>query len=76
MECADYTPGPIPGKVMAICRHYISQPKEAAGSCRHPGNFMCEFWLEKNRPATAAMTRKVLETFLGAEVRGINTRGV
>lgn len=74
MECPDYTPGPVPGKVMAICRHYIAGPKEAAGSCRHPGHFMCELWLEKNRPAMAAMTRKVLEIFPGAEVREIGAK--
>jgi len=76
MTCCDYSPGPIPGKTMAICRHYILAPKEAAGSCKLPGHFMCEEWLAAlgrkvaaARPPSRGITvEDVLKAFPGSRV--------
>jgi len=72
MNCNDYSPGPVAGKTMAVCKHYILEPKEAAGGCKLPSHFMCDLWLEGLKKKAIAprtkMEQAVLETFPGSYV--------
>lgn len=45
-HCKDYWPGPEMGKDRPVCTHYIRAPASAAGGCKHPGHFMCDYWLK------------------------------
>lgn len=74
--CEDYVAGPIAGKKMAVCRHYVLEPAESKGGCRHPAHFMCVFWLEalgkkviqRAQAPLERMTEAVLSKFPGSRV--------
>ncbi len=65
LDCSDYQPGPIPGRVRPVCRYYITQGP-GAGACTRPDHFMCELWLasqeeKASRPTSATPRASTLE---------------